>query len=57
MTVLLGVDKLDDANGLVMKLQTFDRMLKARPALRNRVVLIQAGHSTPDVSHLSPVRR
>ena len=57
MTVLLGVDKLDDANGLVMKLQTFDRMLKARPALRNRVVLIQVGHSTPDASHLSPVRR
>lgn len=39
--MLLGVDKLDDANGLVMKLQTFDRLLKSRPALRNRVVLIQ----------------
>ena len=41
MTMILGVDKLDDANGLVMKLQTFDRLLKLRPALRNKVVLVQ----------------
>ena len=39
--VIIGVDKLDDANGLVMKLRTLNRLLQLRPNLRKRVVLVQ----------------
>ena len=35
------MDKLDDANGLQVKLQTFERLLTTHPGLTDRVVLVQ----------------
>lgn len=41
LTVILGVDVLDEVNGLTLKLKMLHHLLETRPRLRDRLVLIQ----------------
>lgn len=55
--VILGVDRLDRASGVIQKLQGFKRFLTSYPLLRDKVLLfpLPSSHLSPKIGGVGPV--